>query len=52
MLQVHGVRLFSLRLENVLRRCNYRTVMVVGMMTAAIADILIAIAVWIMILKL
>ena len=52
MFQVRGVWLFSLRLEQVLRRCKYRTVMVVGMITAAVADILIAIAVWIMVMKL
>jgi len=48
---VHGVWLFPLWLKTHLR-CNYHTIMIVGMVTAAASDVLIAIAVWIMLLKL
>lgn len=51
MFQVRGVRLFPLWLKKGLHRCNYTTVMMAGMVTAATADVLIAIAIWILVIK-
>ena len=43
-----GMRILPLWVKTHLR-CNYHTIMIVGMVTAAIADLLIAIAVWILV---
>ena len=47
---MHRMWLFSLWVEKYLRRCSYPTIMVVGMVTVAAADVLIAIAIWIMVI--